>query len=383
MSFKRNSSFWEMDAMLRPFDFGVIGSGLTGLGAALEWKRQRPGDRVAVFERGPIPTGASTRNAGFACFGSPTELLDDLQSQPDAAVWKLVEDRWQGLQHLRKLVGDENMDYEGLGGYEIFRAEEEAGFQACMEKLPVFNKELEGITGEKETYQLRDDLIPSFGFKGISHIIENRLEGQLHPGKLLEKLYQMALNAGVLIYTGLEVARMEEESDRILLTSKDGLNLEASRLLLATNGFAGPFLLESEKVLPARNQIILTKAVAGLQLKGCYHYDRGYYYFRNLNGRLLIGGGRHLEKDQEQTADFGLTDNILQPMHRLISEVILPGVAWETEQQWSGIMGVGPQKQPVFRFLSDRTFAAVRLGGMGVALGAKLGAKAAQKLLDS
>jgi len=34
---------------------------------------------LLILERGPFSSGASTKNAGFACFSSLTEVLDDIK----------------------------------------------------------------------------------------------------------------------------------------------------------------------------------------------------------------------------------------------------------------------------------------------------------------
>ena len=28
-----------------------------------------------------------------------------------------------------------------------------------------------------------------------------------------------------------------------------------------------------------------------LKIKGSFHYEKGYYYFRNIDNRILLGGG--------------------------------------------------------------------------------------------
>ena len=65
------NSFWEDDVMLEA-DCIVVGGGLIGLLTALEWRDAHPADRIMLLERGFLPSGASSRNAGFACFGSLT-----------------------------------------------------------------------------------------------------------------------------------------------------------------------------------------------------------------------------------------------------------------------------------------------------------------------
>ena len=82
---KYNLSYWEREVFFKPIDVAIIGSGLVGLAAAIHIKTLDPKLNVAVLERGPLPIGASTRNAGFACFGSMTELLDDFTTMQENA----------------------------------------------------------------------------------------------------------------------------------------------------------------------------------------------------------------------------------------------------------------------------------------------------------
>ena len=73
-------SYWERTAFIDQADVIVIGSGIVGLSAALHLKRQQPNLNVTVLERGFLPTGASTKNAGFACFGSLSEQISFLKT---------------------------------------------------------------------------------------------------------------------------------------------------------------------------------------------------------------------------------------------------------------------------------------------------------------
>ena len=67
-------SFWEKDFFIA-YDHIVVGSGIVGLSTAIAIKEKQPNSRVLVLERGIFPTGASTKNAGFACFGSLSEAF--------------------------------------------------------------------------------------------------------------------------------------------------------------------------------------------------------------------------------------------------------------------------------------------------------------------
>ena len=94
-------SYWEKTS-LRHFDLIVVGSGIVGLFTALFYSKQHPGQRVALLERGLFPEGASTKNAGFACFGSISELENDLKNMGASQAASLVMDRYNGLHLLRK-----------------------------------------------------------------------------------------------------------------------------------------------------------------------------------------------------------------------------------------------------------------------------------------
>ena len=73
-------SYWELREWFSDIDFTVFGSGIVGLNCAMELKKKHPKARVLLLEKGMLPQGASTKNAGFACFGSLSELIDDLNT---------------------------------------------------------------------------------------------------------------------------------------------------------------------------------------------------------------------------------------------------------------------------------------------------------------
>ena len=80
-------SYWERTAFIDHADVIVIGSGLVGLSAALHLKKQQPNLKVLVLERGFLPSGASTKNAGFACFGTVSEQISAInQSSEEEAM---------------------------------------------------------------------------------------------------------------------------------------------------------------------------------------------------------------------------------------------------------------------------------------------------------
>ena len=373
-------SYWERETFYRDIDIAVIGSGIVGLAAAIHLRSLDPTLRVVVLERGALPVGASTRNAGFACFGSMTELLDDMRNMSEDEVLAIVEKRWRGLQCLRALTGDAPIDFQMYGGYEMFTREESAIFQQCAERIPDFNQKMGQITGHSEVYRVVDERLPEFGFRGVQHLILNQAEGQVHTGKMMAALLQKALDCGVRIYNGFEIKRLEDSSQGVEIETAAGWTLRVPRVLVAVNGFARQ-LLPALDVQPARNQVLITHPIPGLPVKGCFHYDRGYFYFRNIDGRILLGGGRNLDLEQEKTTDFGANELIRNALTDLLHTVICPGQEVSIDSWWTGILGLGPVKKPIIERLSPRLAVAVRLSGMGVAIGTLVGQEGAELML--
>ena len=116
-------SYWENKHWIQNNDFIIVGSGIVGLTCAISLKEKFPKSKILILEKGILPEGASTKNAGFACFGSVSELINDLKNHSNEEVFKLVSDRYNGLLTLRSLIGDKDLDYQNNFGYEIFLKE--------------------------------------------------------------------------------------------------------------------------------------------------------------------------------------------------------------------------------------------------------------------
>jgi gamma-glutamylputrescine oxidase len=369
-------SIWEYESFFSHKDFIIVGSGLTGLWSAYYLKKRYPKKTVLLLERGMIPSGASSRNAGFACFGSFTELLADTDLHGENKMLDLVEMRFRGLEKIRKKFSDEQINYENYGGYELISPEQFPDLDTLRTRIDALNSQLKEITGKQKTFQLNDSKIKQFGLGGSHHLIENKQEGQLHSGKLLEALVQLVHSVGVTILTQVDVKKMETQQDRVRLETNLPVLLTAGQVLICTNAFAKTLLPDLD-ILPARGQILLTEPVEGLKIKGAFHYDEGFYYFRNLDNRVLLGGARNKFIDEEETFSVDVSEHVQQELERFLKEIILPGTPFRVSLRWSGTMAVGKEKNPIVQKINDRVFCAVRMSGMGVALAPQLGKKVA------
>lgn len=371
-------SYWEKVHFFN-FDVLIIGSGIVGLSAAIALKEKQPALNIAVLERGLIPSGASTKNAGFACFGSISELLEQEKSCGKDGLHELIESRWKGLLKLRKLLGDEAITYRNYGGYELFRPAEKNISSLCVSKISHFNELIKDIVNQSDTFKPANHKIADFGLNGVDTLIVNELEAQIDSGKMMRAMLKRAGAAGILVFNNCKVNSFEQSGSGYVVHTPDG-HFTCGKLLVCTNAFVKDLLPDLD-IIPGRGQVLITSPIPDLKIEGTFHYDKGYYYFRNIDNRILLGGGRNLDFLTEHTTEFGSTELVQNALQSLLTEVILPGIDFKIEQSWSGIMAFGSAITPVIKELENGVFCAVRCNGMGIAIGNQTGCEVAELML--
>ena len=362
-------SFWERKEYFEGIDFLIVGAGIVGSSTAYHLKKLFPFAKIVVLERGFLPSGASTKNAGFASFGGPVELIDDLKKQDKTLVWDTVQARYEGLVYLKELIGESAMGFQQNGGWDLITNNQIGLVPDVRDSLSELNEEFFKISGNKSVFSEDAESVNRFGFSGVETAFNIKLEGQVDTGKMMKRYHQLLVESGVLILYGIEVLSVEDD---FVLTSIG--EIKASKILITTNGFT-KLLLKDEDVIPARAQVLVTSPIPNLKLKGTFHYDSGYYYFRNFENRILIGGARNIDFEGETTYEMIVTSNIQDRLIQLLQEMIIPTTNFEVDYQWSGVMGMGTSKFPIIKQVRENVFLGARLGGIGVALGTNVGKK--------
>jgi glycine/D-amino acid oxidase-like deaminating enzyme len=284
----------------------------------------------------------------------------------------LIQKRWNGLQLLRKRLGDNTIDFKPYGGYELFLKEDENTYNECLQKLPFINDVLKPLF-KSDVFSKEFD---RFNFQNIyEYSIFNPYEGQIDTGNMMQALLKEAISKDILILNQAEVTSYIEKNNSVEIVVND-YSFVTKKILFATNGFASK--LTNNAVKPARAQVLITEPIPNLDIRGTFHLDKGYYYFRNFEDRILLGGGRNLDFEGETTTDLSQTEKIQNRLEELLKNVILPNQEFKIAHRWSGIMGIGSHKNPIVSQLSENVYCGVRLGGMGVAIGSLIG----QELAD-
>jgi glycine/D-amino acid oxidase-like deaminating enzyme len=185
----------------------------------------------------------------------------------------------------------------------------------------------------------------------------------------------------VQILFNTEVKKFKSHKKGVTITTNLEAPLETKQFLVCTNGFAKQ-LIPGLDVVPARGQVFVTAPIKNLKFKGCFHFDEGYYYFRNLGNRLLLGGARNADFKNETTYSLDTSNLIQKVLEEFMMKRILPKGSKKPkiELRWSGTMGMGKIKKPIIEQLQPNVFCAVRMSGMGVAI-APIVAQKALKLM--
>lgn len=369
-------SFWEKQSFTN-YDVAVVGGGIVGLSTAAVLLERKPNLNVVVLERGVLPSGASTKNAGFACFGSLTEIAADVQKMGARAALDVVSLRWEGLALLRKRLGDAALDFLPYGGYEILFDSTDIYEDSRLKT----NEILREIFNE-DVFIFQNDKINEFGFDStrVKGVVYNRLEGQINSGKMMRALMHYVSERGGVILTGAPVQKIDETDSGVEIALPD-FAVRADKLALCTNAFTRQWFPEWD-VTPGRGQVLVTEVIPNLKLKGCFHFEEGFYYARDYYNRIIFGGGRNLDFETETTTNFGITEKISQALDAYLYETLIPYARPKIEARWSGIMAFGAEKSPIVKRVSPRIVAGVRMNGMGVAIGSKIAEMLADFLLD-
>ncbi len=365
-------SYWDISELERPCHVLVVGAGIVGLSAAIEIAKRRPNLGIKVLEKEIYGTLASTRNAGFACFGSISEIYSDIEKYGLNQTLSLVRKRRSGIQMVINRYGPEAIGYKRNGGYEVF--EDRDSFDREESKINEINKWFDDQVFKVSSLQE--------GLSFYRSTICNQEEGQLNTGKLYTLLEKEALERGIHIVRGALVHELDNGRVRFQISKyEDVLELQSDDIIICANALSAD-LVEDEDIVPVRNQVIVTEPLSDLSWQGTFHHDRGYIYFRNIGKRILIGGARHMFPE-EQTNQLGVNhDNQNFLVNYIKKHLADASVDVVIARSWSGVLSGGSSRLPIVKRKDEKTIIAARLGGMGVAIGMSIGQEAATLLLD-
>lgn len=380
----RPEPFWLEDAPLRPLvdgplpdraDLVVVGSGYTGLSAALE--AARGGMSVLVLDQGPIGAGCSTRNGGQVASSIKPEFGKLSARHGETLARRIRDEGYAALDHAQTFIAANGIDcdWRRTGRYMAAHSPKQyVGLERWAEARH--------RAGEPEvTLVPRAEQLRELGSDRYFGGAISPFNGAVHPAKLHAGLLRVAEAAGVIVQGGREVTGIRREGAGFSV-AVGGSTLAARHVLIATNGYSGPLSpWVQRRVIPIGSYMLATEPLppgvaATLIPQGRMVVDtrRVVIYFRmSPDGRRLIFGGR---------ADLAETDPMrsLPRLYRMMLEVFPQLAGTSVSHAWNGFVAYTFDELPHIG-VQDGVHFCMGYCGSGVSLSLYFGMRAGQQIL--
>ncbi|MCB8876843.1 NAD(P)/FAD-dependent oxidoreductase [Acidisoma silvae] len=365
---------WQPDTTV--FDVAVIGSGLTGLSAALEFAEA--GHSVLVIEAETLGHGASTRNGGLitgALHDTPEHMAKSLGSE-------LAESMSREARGLVPFMANQMerfaIDCDFRIGDHFMGAYTAAHYESLARSMSQYQRR--GLPMQMVQKGCQGNYIATDHYQG------GRVHEQcasVHPAKYHRGLAQNAARLGVQFIEDCRVTEVSRTAEQFRLQTTRG-TVTARRVLMATNGYTSPALSwYRRRIVPMQSSIIATEELGAERMASLFPTGatvndtrRILSYFRpSPDGKRLIYGGR---------ATFRPID-ITETARRLrrMMLTIFPQLAdAKISHCWGGFVAF------TFDFLphagqQDGVDYAMGYCGSGVAMASWLGHRTALRMLGS
>ena len=372
----------------READIVIIGAGLTGASAAYHLREAaQDGLRVVVLERGFPACEASGRNAGnfellpensvgtydglarerlnflSRCYRAiPREVLRIEAERQASLVFSFA---LRNRDRLKQIIEQEHLacDFSPKGWLYLAHTEREE--QAICDELALANRQDQQI----EVWS-RLKIRREFGFdrEFIGRFVPG--DGTYDPAKFVYGVLQIAVNAGVQLYTGISVRKVHDVPDgRHVIDTKEGSLLSKS-IIVATNAFTRELFPELKAIRPAQSQISVTEFAPDRCRGRAVTCEEGPVYFNQPRGGardgmapLLLGGGkdRPLRNPSSRKRSPKTHAGLLELRDRYFPE--LHKRPFSTE--WIGPIALTPDQLPAMGFLKQNIIVAAGFNGYG------------------
>ena len=354
----------------------IIGGGYTGISAALALARA--GASVVVLEKESLGWGASTRNGGFVLPGFKRGLPALVRQVGPGLARRLFAESLDSIAHLESLITRENIScgFRRVGHLTLAENTRE------LSALEAEQRSLKTSAGHETRLITGPELASEIGSATYVGALLDETAGSLQPARLFAGLASAAARAGAGLCSGTDARSIEGSPGAFSVLTSRG-PVQATHVLVATNGYSGPVLPAfRRRVIPIGSHIIATAPLGPALSRQLIPRDRVasdsrhllHYFRRSADGRLVFGG-RASFRPADGGSDPNAADTLQRDMVRLFPE--LAGIP--VEYAWSGNVAFTLDQMPHLGNL-DGVFSAGGYCGHGVAMAIYLGARAGQHL---
>lgn len=342
-------------------DVCVVGGGITGCSAALHLAERGYG--VVVLDAERLAWGASGRSGGQVIYGYACDMarLAKLVSQAD--VRRLWEMSLEGVRLVKERIAQHGIACDWRDGQlhaaiKPRQREELIGFKRLLEEELAYHG-LQFLEADALAAQVAS---PRY----LAGLYDSAC-GHLHPLNYTLGLAGAAQAAGVRIFEGSRVERIERGARPVAVTA--GGRVRASHLVLAGNAYMHDLVPSlHRKIMPVGTYIVATrplgsKRAASLLPTDCAVTDINFvldYFRRSADHRLLFGG----RVSYSTVPPPKLAASMQARMVRVFPQ--LEGV--QIDYAWGGFVDISMNRAPHFGCLDGTLYFAQGFSGHGMAL---------------
>jgi len=358
-------------------DVAIVGGGFTGMSTAYYLKKAEPNQRVVVLESDVVGFGASGRNGGFAMTLMGL-MLSTTAFRFGKEKARIAHDfGHRAVEHLGEMVAEHSIDcdYEKPGLFTV------ATSPAQVKRLQgeIRLGETLGVKGLRwlDASELREE-VASPTYLGARYEDQCAL---VNPAKLVRGMKVAAEKVGAEIYERTPVLTFRPGRALWLETPRG--QVEAKKIVFATNAFSGRFPQLQAKAFSVYTYIVLTEPLSPQQMAPIGWGGRQgiedarnliHYYRLTADNRLLMGGedallylGGPLDRDYHAPTFRRLERHIVKTFPSLANARI--------EYRWGGPVSVPIDFFPAIGYVGNDKRVVYSLGcvGHGVAMTTYLG----------
>lgn len=366
-------SHWQADGTqpTRDVDVLVIGAGLAGCAAA--YFAAQAGRDVVITEARDLALGASGRNAGFIITGLDSYYHLSVEKYGEAVTREMWDISKQTIAYWKEFARQCDVPIDPCGSMLLAESEEEA------RDLERAARALDAAGYDHQFYDY-DPLN-----RGYFAALEQSSDAATQPVKLVQGVFGLS---GAELIANNEVYAIRQDRPGVVTVESRLYHFQARHVMICTNAYSLTLHdFFADKIIPTRAQCLVTEPLPqGPILNTMGYSNYGYMYYRDtFDGRLLVGGARHLHKAAEQGT---LEDKANKDVHNALDAYLqqyFPDVTVPVARRWSGTMGFTPDGLPVVGRLPGcpNVGFAVGFNGHGLALSAATAERAVDMLLNS
>ncbi|HUF55051.1 MAG TPA: FAD-binding oxidoreductase [Thermohalobaculum sp.] len=300
--FKAEPYWWEAAPPREPegawppdsADVAVVGSGYTGLNAALQLARG--GRDVVVLEAETPGWGCSTRNGGQVSTSTKPEYDALARKHGPEIARAVVDNGHEALAWIGDFVRAEGIDCDFRVCGRFHAAHSAAAFERLRRSVA---KETPALKAEAELVP-RAEQRREIGTDAYHGGVVYPRHAALHPGRYHAGLLDRVLEAGAAVHGRCPVEALEREAEGFVVKTPRG-TIRARNVVLATNGYTGryaPWL--RRRVIPIGSYVIATEPLEPAVVDRVIPQHRVvsdtrrivYYYRASPDRRRILFGGR-------------------------------------------------------------------------------------------